>query len=343
RNGHDPSFIRVSESFDLRVGIRHLAVDQHGPLALNQFDQSRKVFGDLNAWRDDQTAGIGQSMAQFSELSACPLHHRGLVPVEEWRAPVRLILRRASQAVEIENALETGDPLKIRSELSWLTAGNIDLISIFEINRKLAFVPVKRNRPTISKINGLTVCECVGPGLRLIDSAGIIIGKPNRLGPISSNWRALKDECKKGIGKCTVGPGSPRCFHGRMMMLVANHQDTGCSADRLQSIEQSLNRRPGCAQIEIEGLNVLITARDFRHESSGHAPKILSPLVYDLRPRCNDHNTINFISPDQFLSDCTCCNGLARAWCGVDQKTTILPIDNKPLERFVERFKLPWA
>ena len=104
-----------------------------------------------------------------------------------------------------------------------------------------------------------------------------------------------------------------------------------------------MNRGPGRAQIEIERLNVLIAAGDFRHKSPGHAPKIVSPLVDDLCPRRNDNDPINFISLDQFLSDRTCRNGLAGARCGVDQKATILPINNEPAERFVERFKLPWA
>src|SRR5262249_26171293 len=46
---------------------------------------------------------------------------------------------------------------------------------------------------------------------------------------------------------------------------------------------------------------------------------------------------------NQLLSDCTCRDGFACAWRGVDQKATILPIIHKPLECLAERFKLPWA
>ena len=56
-------------------------------------------------------------------LAPAPLHHRGLVPVEEWRSPVRLILRRAGQTVEIQNPLEARDPLErgaYPSALDWV-------------------------------------------------------------------------------------------------------------------------------------------------------------------------------------------------------------------------------
>src|SRR5262249_28592211 len=147
--------------------------------------------------------------------------------IEERRASVRLISRGASEPIEIQNPLETGDPFQLGGELGGLTTGNIDLASVLEIDRELAFVPVKSNWPTVSEINCLAVRERIGASLWLIDRTGIIVGKPHGLCAIGSNWRAREDQCKTSIGERAVSPRTPRRFDGCMMMLIANHQHTG--------------------------------------------------------------------------------------------------------------------
>jgi hypothetical protein len=132
----------------------------------------------------------GMRWAQFGEFCACPFHHCGLVTVEQGRAPVRLILRRASKPVEIQDPLETRDPFQFRGELGRLTTRNVNLRPVLEVDRELAFVPVKRNRPAISEVNSVTIGKRIGSSIWLVDSAGIIIGKPHELRAIGSNWRS---------------------------------------------------------------------------------------------------------------------------------------------------------
>ena len=64
------------------------------------------------------------------------------------------------------------------------------------------------------------------------------------------------------------------------------------------------------------------TKEHFCHELPSHAPEIIGPLIYDLCPRRDDYDPINLITFNQFSSDRTCRNGLAGAWCGVDQKAS---------------------
>src|SRR5262245_41525393 len=115
-----------------------------------------------------------------------------------------------------------------------------------------------------------------------------------------------------------------------MMMFIANDQRSSGPANSLQGIEQPLNRGPSRTKIELECLNILIATSHFGHETTSYTPEIISPLADDLSTRCNNNYPINRILLNEFLSDCASRNSLARTRCSVDQKATILAIDNKP-------------
>jgi hypothetical protein len=95
--------------------------------------------------------------------------------------------------------LETRDPFQLGGELGGITTGNVDLAIVFEIDRKLTFMPVKRNRATVSEINSLAVSERIGPGLWLVDGAGIVVGKPHQADPLRAEQSSHRRGPKSGV------------------------------------------------------------------------------------------------------------------------------------------------
>jgi len=96
-----------------------------------------------------------------------------------------------------------------------------------------------------------------------------------------------------------------------MMVFITNHERSRCFANFLEFRRQTLDCRPGSANIQVEATNVSVRGRHLQHHALNNYLEILRPLIYDLRTGRDYDDAVDFVSRQQSVRDRARCNGLS--------------------------------